>query len=82
MSYAPFSGLGHSSYNRRSQANTLAVSERQQLEGLRREQRSLQDALASAEDKVQQAERQRAKLSNEIDQLAERDETVSIFLVP
>jgi len=53
------------------------VPERQQLEILRREQKTQRDALASIEDKIQQAERQNTKLSSEIDRLAERDETVS-----
>lgn len=52
------------------------MGERQQLETLRREQKTLRDALASAEDKIQQAERQKAKLSSEIDQLGERDQVV------
>ncbi len=53
------------------------MPERQQLEILRREQKTQRDALASIEDKIQQAERQNTKLSSEIDRLAERDETVS-----
>ena len=53
------------------------MPERQQLETLRREQKTQRDALASIEDKIQQADRQKAKLSSEIDRLAERDETVS-----
>jgi hypothetical protein len=54
----------------------LAVSERQQLEVLGREQRALKDALASAVDKTTQADRQKDRLENEVKQLAERDETV------
>ncbi|WVR05191.1 hypothetical protein IAU60_002203 [Kwoniella sp. DSM 27419] len=61
----------------RAAANLQAVPERQQLEALRREQKTLRDALASAEDKIQQAERQQAKLTGEIDTLAEREETMS-----
>lgn len=63
---------------RRSRANALAVPERQQLSTLRRQQKSERDALASVEDKVQQAERQKAKLSGEVNSLAEREQNVSI----
>lgn len=66
----------------RSQANTLAVPERQQLETLRREKKTLTDALASVQDKIQQAETKRAKLQGEIDQLADRDEEVSCLALP
>ena len=62
---------------RRSNANTLAVSDRQQIETLRREQKTQHDALASVEDKIQQAERQESKLLGEMERLAERDATVS-----
>ena len=65
----------------RSQANTLAVAERQQLETLRREKKTLTDALASVQDKIQQAETKRAKLQGEIDQLADRDEEVSCIVI-
>lgn len=60
----------------RSQANTLAVDERQKVETLRREQKTLRDALVSVEDKLQQAERQKAKLTGEIDRLSDIDEEV------
>lgn len=63
--------------NSRSQANTLAVDERQKVEALRREQKTLRDALVSVEDKLQQAERQKAKLTGEIDRLSDLDEDVS-----
>lgn len=62
---------------RRASANLHAVQERQQLETLRREQKNLRDALASVEDQIQQARRQREKLTGEVDNLAEREETVS-----
>ncbi|WVQ78324.1 hypothetical protein IAT38_000409 [Cryptococcus sp. DSM 104549] len=61
----------------RASANLQAVSERQQLESLRREQKTLRDALGSVEDKIQQARRQRDKLTGEIDTLAEREENMS-----
>ncbi|KAK8869753.1 hypothetical protein IAR55_000321 [Kwoniella newhampshirensis] len=60
----------------RATANNQAVRERQQLESLRREQKTLRDALASVEDKIQQARRQRDKLTGEIDSLAEREENL------
>jgi structural maintenance of chromosome 1 len=53
------------------------VAERQQLETLRREQKTLRDALASAEDKVQQAERQKENKAVEAANLEEREKTVS-----
>lgn len=62
---------------RRASANLHAVQERQQLETLRREQKNLRDALASVEDQMQQAQRQREKLAGEVDSLGEREETVS-----
>lgn len=67
----------NSSDIRRSQANTVNVSERQQLETLRRERKTLRDALASIEDKMQQAEIQKTKLEGEVDRLAEREGTMS-----
>ncbi|WVN85323.1 uncharacterized protein L203_100468 [Cryptococcus depauperatus CBS 7841] len=59
----------------RASANLQAVQERQQLEGFRREQKTLRDLSASVEDKSQQAHRQREKLAGEIESLAERNET-------
>lgn len=61
----------------RSDANLLAVTERQQLASLRREQKVLRDALVSIDDRLQQAERKRAKLSQDVEGLADREETVS-----
>jgi structural maintenance of chromosome 1 len=61
----------------RSQANTLVVTERQQLETLRREKKTLTDALASVQDKIQQAETKQTQLRSEIERLAEREEEVS-----
>jgi structural maintenance of chromosome 1 len=52
------------------------VAERQQLETSRREQKTLRDALASAEDRVQQAERARDNKSTEVADLEEREKTV------
>jgi chromosome segregation ATPase len=63
--------------NSRAQANTLVVPERQQLETLRREKKTLTDALASVQDKIQQAETKQAQLQSEIDRLSEREEEVS-----
>ena len=74
--FCPNNLLADLSWLRRSNANVLAVSERQQLEGLRREQKTQLDAFASVEDKIQQAERQKARLASEIDSLQERDATV------
>lgn len=64
-------------HRRRSKANTQAVTERQQTETLRRELKTARDGLAAIDDKVQQAERRKAKLNSEIELLAERDEEVS-----
>ncbi|WVQ89045.1 hypothetical protein IAS59_002792 [Cryptococcus gattii] len=61
----------------RASANLHAVQERQQLETLRREQKNLRDALASVEDQMQQAHRQREKLAGEVDSLGEREETMN-----
>lgn len=61
----------------RSDANLLAVSERQQLESLRREQKVLRDALVSIDDRLQQAESKRSKLSQDVEGLADRDEAMS-----
>lgn len=61
----------------RADANLLAVSERQQLETLRREQKALRDALASIDDRVQHAERKRAKLNQDVENLADREDTMS-----
>jgi structural maintenance of chromosome 1 len=62
----------------RSQANTLVVTERQQLETLRREKKTLTDALASVQDKIQQAETKQTQLRSEIERLAEREEEVGL----
>ncbi|EIW69438.1 hypothetical protein TREMEDRAFT_62305 [Tremella mesenterica DSM 1558] len=61
----------------RSAANLRAVSERQQLESLHREQKNLRDALASAEDKIQQAERRKTKLTEEVNSLSSREVSMS-----
>ncbi|WVF72212.1 hypothetical protein IAT40_007024 [Kwoniella sp. CBS 6097] len=72
------SGADLEEYRRlRAAANLRAVQERQQLESLKREQKTLRDALASVEDRLQQAERQKTKLSGEVDTLAEREGTMS-----
>ena len=54
------------------------MAERQQLETLRRDKKTLTDALASVQDKIEQAETKRAKLQGEIDRLADREEEVSL----
>ncbi|KLT43612.1 RecF/RecN/SMC protein [Cutaneotrichosporon oleaginosum] len=61
----------------RAEANLLVVDERQQLEALRREQKSLVSALASMDDQVQQAERKRSRLTTDVEALAEREETMA-----
>ncbi|WRT67180.1 uncharacterized protein IL334_004146 [Kwoniella shivajii] len=72
------SGADLEEYRRlRSSANSQAVQERQQLETLRRQQKTLQDGLSSYEDRIQQAQRQRIKVSGEIDTLAEREEALT-----
>jgi structural maintenance of chromosome 1 len=58
------------------------VPERQQLDTLRRERKTLRDALASAEDKVQQAERAKANKSTEVADLEEREKAVSLLELP
>ena len=63
--------------DRRSEANVTATTERQQLETLRREQKSLRDAIASIDDRLTQAERKRSKLKDELDTLSEREGTMS-----
>ena len=55
---------------RRSAANLLAVSERQRVETLRRDEKTQSDALASVEDKIGQAERQAS--NPRVDQYSER----------
>ncbi|WVW83042.1 hypothetical protein I302_105059 [Kwoniella bestiolae CBS 10118] len=64
--------------DRRASANLQAVAERQQLETLRRQQKTLRDGLLSVEDRVQQAQRLRTKLTSEVDALVDREETVKI----
>ncbi|GMK58711.1 hypothetical protein CspeluHIS016_0601530 [Cutaneotrichosporon spelunceum] len=61
----------------RAEANMLAVDERQQLEALRREQKSLVSSLASMDDQLQQAERQRSRMTTDVEALAEREETIA-----
>jgi structural maintenance of chromosome 1 len=56
------------------------VSERQQLETLRRDQKTYRDSLAMIDDRIQQAEQKRDKLSKEEEVLADREETVGIML--
>ncbi|KAL7424073.1 Structural maintenance of chromosomes protein 1 [Cryptotrichosporon argae] len=63
--------------NLRSQANLTVMQERQQLEAARRQQKSARDALASIQDKIQQAERKKSRLSSEVDALAERQGSMS-----
>jgi structural maintenance of chromosome 1 len=55
----------------------MAVTERQQLETLRREKKTLTDALASVQDKIQQASSKQTQLRSEIERLSEREEEVS-----
>ena len=53
------------------------MTERQQLETLRREKKTLTDALASVQDKIQQASTKQTQLRGEIERLSEREEEVS-----
>nr|XP_019042266.1 cohesin complex subunit psm1 [Kwoniella bestiolae CBS 10118]OCF21196.1 cohesin complex subunit psm1 [Kwoniella bestiolae CBS 10118] len=72
------SGADLEEYRRlRASANLQAVAERQQLETLRRQQKTLRDGLLSVEDRVQQAQRLRTKLTSEVDALVDREETMS-----
>lgn len=48
------------------------------METLRRDKKTLTDALASVQDKIEQAETKKAKLQVEIDRLADREEEVSL----
>jgi structural maintenance of chromosome 1 len=59
----------------------MAVTERQQLETLRREKKTLTDALASVQDKIQQASSKQTQLRSEIERLSEREEEVSLYNV-
>ena len=59
---------------RRSAANLVAVSERQQVESLRRDEKTQKDALASIEDKLQLAERQAN--DSRVDRYSERQTEV------
>ncbi|BEJ14460.1 hypothetical protein CspHIS471_0402270 [Cutaneotrichosporon sp. HIS471] len=61
----------------RAEANILAVAERQQLEALRREQKSSVSALSSVDDQLQQAERKRSRLNTDVEALAEREEMMA-----
>ncbi|ORX39922.1 putative cohesin complex subunit and chromosome segregation protein [Kockovaella imperatae] len=52
----------------RSAANLVAVSERRQVETLQREEKTLRDAVAMAEDRMQQADRRLSSLNEEVQQ--------------
>ncbi|WWC69419.1 uncharacterized protein I206_103358 [Kwoniella pini CBS 10737] len=72
------SGANLEEYRRlRASANLQAVNERQQLETLRRQQKTLRDSLSSIEDRIQQAQRQQNKLTAEVDTLTDREGTIS-----
>ena len=62
----------------RSEANALVIPERQQLEVLRREDKTRRDAFSRAQDKLRQAEQQRATLTDERVRLNERKASVSL----
>ncbi|WWC89989.1 uncharacterized protein L201_004919 [Kwoniella dendrophila CBS 6074] len=67
------SGADLEEYRRlRASANLQAVAERQQLETLRRQQKTLRDGLASVEDRIQQSQRQRKK----VDEMKEERESI------
>jgi structural maintenance of chromosome 1 len=61
----------------RADANLVGAQKRQQLDALRREQKSLRDTIASFDDRLLQAERRRTKLDSEISDLQDREESVS-----
>lgn len=65
---------------RRSQANVLAVAERQKLEGIRREQKAARSAVAAVREKLEVFERKRAALLEQTSDLQERDQTVKFKL--
>jgi structural maintenance of chromosome 1 len=61
-------------------ANALAVEERQQLEILKREERSLRDKLATATDKINKAESRREELKQELSSVEAREVAVSTLI--
>ncbi|WWC61082.1 uncharacterized protein I303_103660 [Kwoniella dejecticola CBS 10117] len=72
------SGANLEEYRRlRTSANLQAVDERQQLETLRRQQKTLRDGLSSVEDRIQQARIQQNKLNAELGSLTDREGTMS-----
>ncbi len=52
------------------------VTDRQKLEGMKREQKTQRDALTSVEDKLALAQTRQTKLAKEIDSLEKREEEV------
>nr|WJN25068.1 condensin complex subunit [Pseudozyma thailandica] len=63
-------------HNLKAQANLEAVSERQELDGLRREARIKSDAVKDLEDKNEQFTRQKDKLKGEESTLSERQSSL------
>ena len=61
----------------RSDANNQAIAERQQVETIRREEKSQKNALTSTEDKVQQAVDRKTKIAAEVDSLQQVEGEVS-----
>lgn len=55
------------------------MPERQQAETLRRDLKTQRDALASVQDRLNVADRQREKLSGEVDALSRRESEVRAF---
>jgi structural maintenance of chromosome 1 len=53
------------------------VVERQQADTLRRDRKTQRDALASIEDKIQQASSRKARLQAELEDLEQRNRIVS-----
>lgn len=65
-----------SSDARRATANAARVAERQQVEKLRRDRKTQLNAVASIDDKIQQAEARKDSLEKELEQLRQRDQVV------
>jgi len=61
----------------RATANASNVAERQQAETTRRDRKTQMNAVHSAEDRIQQAEARRDSITEEVDQLGQRRQSVS-----
>jgi len=65
-----------SSDARRATANVARVAERQQVEKLGRDRKTQLNAVASIDDKIQQAEARKDSLEKELEQLRQRNQVV------